>query len=84
MNMTVGTFHLQKTKNISNNKMMKNSFDQDALESFLKEEKEGLKYYLRKYEPHAVSNNSSNINAERGGEVKEWERGEREGREKEG
>ena len=51
-------------KNISKcavNKMMKNSFDQDALESFLKEEKEGLKHYLRKYEPHAVSNNSSNV-----------------------
>ena len=33
------------------NKMRKNMFDQDALESFLKGEREGLTYFLRKYEP---------------------------------
>ena len=38
------------------NKMRKNMFDQDALESFLKGERNDLTYYLRKYQPDSTLN----------------------------
>ena len=47
----------EDVKNMSKraiNKMRKNMFDQDALESFLKGEREGLTYFLRKYEPDST------------------------------
>ena len=36
------------------NKMRKNMFDQDALEYFLKGERDDLTYYLRKYQPDSI------------------------------
>ena len=48
----------EDVKNMSKraiNKMRKNMFDQDALESFLEGERDGLTY-LRKYHPDSKSN----------------------------
>ena len=49
----------EDVKNMSKrsiNKMRKNMFDQDALESFLKGERDDLTYYIRKYQPDSTPN----------------------------